>query len=287
MTTFISRYRERQIKRSIRKRFNSPIPPDSKRYPHDKPAPPLTVSEFLAALFTQFFTLFAVVFQFNAPQVFRKLRKHWNINEEEYQKSFQEPLETISGNKGLSGASFFITKNQKYLIKSLDRKFEWEYYYEHLLMPLSKYQLSHPESEIVHMTDALFNFAPRLGRILRTSPSNFLIMENSREGEGWEDYDLKPTNYFYPERDFLGGKLTSQEHKERLHDIFEGHIDLHAKEYEKLMKSLEEDAQFLSDMEAIDYSLFVIRRKHGKYDGTLTFFTTDFRCSWSSHRFSG
>jgi|SRR5579862_3606186 len=269
MTNILSNYKEIQIKRSIQRPFKSPLPPESKYYPYDKPSPPLSISAFLFALLTEFITLFAVAFRFNAPKVFSRLRKFWDIDEEEYRKSFEDPIQTISGAKGLSGATFFITANQKYLIKSLDRRFEWEFYYKHLLMPLSEYQLSHPESKIVHMTDALYNFSPRLGRILRTSPSNFLIMENSRDGDGWEDYDLKPTNYFYPERDFLGGKLTSQEHKEQLHDIFEGHIELHDREYKALMKTLEEDSKFLCDMEAIDYSLFVIRRRHGKYQGTL------------------
>jgi len=102
---------------------------------------------------------------------------------------------------------------------------------------------------------------------LKTSPSNFFVMVNSKVGEGWEDYDLKPTNYFFPERDFLGGKLTSEKTKEQLLDEFHGEIQLDKGVYELLCKQLDEDSKFLCHMEAIDYSLFVIRRKHGQFEG--------------------
>jgi len=89
-------------------------------------------------------------------------------------------------------------------------------------------------------------------------------MVNSKVGEGSEDYDLKPTNFFFPERDFLGGKLTSEKTKQKLHDEFEGEIVLEQEAYNTLLKQLEEDSAFLCDMKAIDYSLFVIRRKYKK-----------------------
>jgi hypothetical protein len=120
----------------------------------------------------------------------------------------------------------------------------------------------HPESKIGPRTDVLFNFAPRLGRILGTSCSNWLMMENVKEGEGWEDYDLKPTNYFYPERDFLGGKMTSEKTKDKLFNEFEGRIRLRRAGYDALVQQLEEDSEFLCDLKGIDYSLFVLGRRH-------------------------
>ena len=87
-------------------------------------------------------------------------------------------------------------------------------------------------------------------------------MENAKEGEGWEDYDLKPTNYFYPERDFLGGKIASEKTKDKLFDEFEGRIPLHREVCDTLLQQLEEDSKFLCDHKVIDYSLFVLRRRH-------------------------
>jgi hypothetical protein len=87
-------------------------------------------------------------------------------------------------------------------------------------------------------------------------------MENAKEGEGWEDYDLKPTNYFYPERDFLGGKIASEKTKDKLFDEFEGRIPLHREVCDTLLQQLEEDSKFLCYHKVIDYSLFVLRRRH-------------------------
>jgi Phosphatidylinositol-4-phosphate 5-Kinase len=258
----ISRSKERKLRGSIQKPFQKPLPPESKDYPYDRPISHSSLLSFLYSLLNEFFTLFGVALYFNAPHLFRALRQQWNIDESSYRSSFQQPLITLSGPLGFFGASFFTTADKKYIIKSLDRKFEWHYFYKDLLLPLAKYQLSHPDSKIGHITDALFNFAPRLGQILGTSCSNWLIMENAKVGDGWEDYDLKPTNYFYPERDFLGGKITSEKTKDKLFDEFEGRIRLHRAEYEVLVQQLDEDSQFLCEHKAIDYSLFVLRRRY-------------------------
>jgi Phosphatidylinositol-4-phosphate 5-Kinase len=269
MLDLISRSKERRIELSIQRPFKYPLPPESKSYPYDKPAPPLSFLSFLHALLTEFLTIFSVHLQFNAPTLFLSLRQKWDINEEDYRSSFQQPLITLSGPLGFSGASFFETNNQKYLIKSINRGFEWRFFYDYLLIPLSSYQLTHPNSKICRITDALYNFSPRLGRYLRSCSSNFLVMVNEKTGDEWETFDLKPTNYFFPERDFLGGMLTSEKTKEKLHDEFQGEIGLKRKDYDELLSQLEEDSKFLEEMEAIDYSLFVLRRKCGEVKGTF------------------
>jgi len=267
MLDSVSRYKERQIVRSIHEPFKSPVSPETKEYLHYEPTLHLTIVMFFYTILAESLAVFSVVLRFQAPAIFHNLRQSWGISEADYLQSFQAPLHALSGPLGFSGATFFVTFDKRYVVKSLDRSFEWKFYYKHLLVPLAGYQLSHPGSHIVHITDALFSFSPRLGRMLKTSPSNFLVMVNSKLGDGWEDYDLKPTNYFFPERDFLGGKLASEKTKEQLHDEFHGEIQLDKEVYELLCKQLDEDSKFLCDMEAIDYSLFVIRRKHGKYEG--------------------
>jgi hypothetical protein len=264
MSKFISEYKEQCTKESIQRPFKAPLPPETSAYPYDKPAPRPGILSVLYALLTEFWTVFTVYLRFNAPEVFRKLRRHWEIDEKEYRKSFAD-IDTLSGPMGFSGASFFVTHDNKYLIKSLNRSFEYRYYYNHLLLPLAEYQLSHPATYIAHITDVLFNFSPRLGHFLGTSASNFLIMENiqrdSSEGD-WEDYDLKPSDYFFPERDFMGGVLSTEETKEKLHDEFDGTIPLSKGTYDRLVRQLEEDSRFLCQMDVVDYSLFMLRRKH-------------------------
>jgi hypothetical protein len=273
MPNSLSKYKERCIKDSIQQPFQRPLPPETKEYPYDKPSPRPGIRSFLWSLLTEFWTLFTVYLHFNAPNVFRKLRKQWQINEKEYRNSFQE-IDTLSGPMGFSGASFFRTHNKKYLLKSLNRGFEYRYYYNDLLLPLAEYQLSHPSSYIVHITDCLFTSSPRLGHLLGTTPSHFLIMQNvqytnSTNGDSlpegsWEDYDLKPDEYFFPERDFMGGLLASEETKDKLHDTFEGTVPFTRRTYESIVRQLEEDSGFLCRMEVVDYSLFMIRRKYKK-----------------------
>lgn len=96
-------------------------------------------------------------------------------------------------------------------------------------------------------------------------------MVNSTSNE-WEDYDLKPTAYFYPERDFLGGRLTSQKTKEKLHDEFPGEITLTREIYDRVLRQLDKDTAFLCDMNVVDYSCFVVQRRVGRIssDGTGT-----------------
>ena len=274
MLNALSKYKERCIKKSIQRPFQRPLPPETKEYPYDKPSPRPGIISLLWALLTEFWALFTVYLRFNAPNVFQKLRKHWRIDEEAYRNSFQE-IDTLSGPMGFSGASFFRTHDKKYLLKSLNRSFEYRYYYNNLLLPLAEYQLSHPSSYIVHITDCLFTSSPRLGHLLGTSPSHFLIMENIQhtstsngdpqtEEEDWEDYDLKPSEYFFPERDFMGGLLASEETKEKLHDGFEGQVPFTRITFESIVRQLEEDSEFLCQMEVVDYSLFMIRRKYKK-----------------------
>jgi Phosphatidylinositol-4-phosphate 5-Kinase len=135
----------------------------------------------------------------------------------------------------------------------------------HLVLPLSAYYLENPNTYIVHITDVLLNFTPRLGRLFKTSHANHLALDNSARSEGWEEYDLKPKLYFYLERDFLGGWWTSEKTKEMLHDGFPGEIKLMREVYNGVLSQLGKDSEFLCSMEAIDYSLFTLRRKCGEH----------------------
>ena len=75
----------------------------------------------------------------------------------------------------------------------------------------------------------------------------------------WETYDLKPSSYFYPERDIAGGKLAPESVKERLIDEFEDKIRVSIDEKEDLISQLARDTQILQDANAVDYSIFLVR----------------------------
>lgn len=86
-----------------------------------------------------------------------------------------------------------------------------------------------------------------------------LLHSDQKSDEKWETYDLKPTTYFYPERDLFEGKLTSESTKERLVDEFRDKLKLSHKDSISLTSQLEEDTLFLQKNNTVDYSLFLIR----------------------------
>lgn len=129
---------------------------------------------------------------------------------------------------------------------------------------------SHPRSLLVRIFDFLAISGLSIGRVLRSAPSHHIIMDNimhgqeeaKRKGEPeWENWDLKPTSYFYPERDIAGGALTSDATKNKLADEFHDKIILHREQAEDFFSSLEQDTKLLADHNAVDYSLFLVRMK--------------------------
>lgn len=75
----------------------------------------------------------------------------------------------------------------------------------------------------------------------------------------WENWDLKPTSYFYPERDIADGALTSEATKSQLADEFHDKIRLTKEQADEFFKCLEEDTALLAEHNAVDYSLFLVR----------------------------
>lgn len=164
--------------------------------------------------------------------------------------------------------TFFTTPNSKYLLKSLPRHFEQSFFRKRLLDPYVEHMDLNPTSLLVRITDLLYSPTPTLGAALGTAPSHHIIMENILYGKSscakdkqkeWETYDLKPNDYFYPERDIAGGKLAPESVKERLIDEFPDKVRVTVDEKEELIDQLVRDTKILQDSNAVDYSLFLVR----------------------------
>ncbi|KAK3495236.1 uncharacterized protein B0T23DRAFT_412103 [Neurospora hispaniola] len=151
---------------------------------------------------------------------------------------------------------------------------EHSFFREDLLTPYVEYMATHPRSLLVRICDFLGASGYSLGRILRLAPSHHIVMENIMYGRGqfeakkrgggdnavdWEDWDLKPTSYFYPERDIADGALTSEATKSQLADEFHDKIRLSKEQADEFFKCLEEDTRLLAEYGAVDYSLFLVR----------------------------
>jgi hypothetical protein len=162
--------------------------------------------------------------------------------------------------------TFFTTKDNRYLIKSVPRQFEHSFFRDDLLQPYVEHMQSHPQSLLVHITDFLSWQHLGLGGILGVAPSYHIVMENLLHGQAdddsglqWETFDLKPMSYFFPERDIAGGRLASEATKSKLADEFHERLLLTREHTEQLLANLEADTELLAGQNAIDYSLMLVR----------------------------
>lgn len=246
------------------------------------------------SLVAYFFALFRLHLKRYRPGSFRALRREtWRLDEDEYLSSFPTPIRRHRstpysrdsqqrpqgdgmlvpvGDLGYSGSTFFVTPNGRFLIKSLPRRFEHRFFTHELLDPYIAHNETYPDSLLVRITDMPFSPGPSLGGILGTAPTHHIVMENllygkesnddedDDAGDKWETYDLKPQDYFFPERDIADGRLAPQSVKDRLIDEFPDKvIVVSLDDREKLLATLNHDTQLLASRGAVDYSLFLVR----------------------------
>ncbi|KAJ4297819.1 hypothetical protein N0V90_005715 [Kalmusia sp. IMI 367209] len=229
----------------------------------------------LLARILAFFAIFNLTLARYRAALFKKLRNEiWQIEEEEYKESFRSPSKNkrtdlvAVGDLGYSGSTFFTTPNSKFLLKSLPRHFEQSFFRNRLLDPYVEHMELNPGSLLVRITDLLYSPTPTIGAALGTASGHHIIMENILYGksscakgdqERWETYDLKPNDYFFPERDVAGGRLAPESVKERLIDEFPDKVRLTIDEKENLVAQISRDTKILQESNAVDYSLFLVR----------------------------
>lgn len=241
-----------------------------------------------------FFRLFKLLLSRFRPVDFLALRKEvWKLDEDEYTASFQEqqdeprtqrkkgkdpPAQLVPiGDLGYSGSTFFTTPNDKYLVKSLPRRFEHAFFARELLDPYIGHMKHQPHSLLVRITDLVHAPHASLGGMLGVAPTHHIVMENllfgrpqDQEGDGWETYDLKPNDYFFPERDIADGALVPDSVIERLVDEFPGKVRVTREAKEELTSLLFADSALLASHNAVDYSLFLVRYPCGSNVSTVS-----------------
>ncbi|KAK3671529.1 hypothetical protein LTR78_008629 [Recurvomyces mirabilis] len=213
------------------------------------------------------FNTTTLTFDCISPDLFRSLRQVWQVSEKSYAGSFTADDSLVAmGDIGFSGSTFFHTKDGKYLVKSVPRQFEHSFFKDDLLEKYVDYMFNNATSLLIRITDFLEHSQHSLGSVIGTAPSHHLVMENimfgKEEGEKsgkWKNWDLKPMSYFFPERDIAGGALTNDETKEKLADEFKDKLVLTLDQAEDFKAQLAKDTKLLSDCDAVDYSLFLVR----------------------------
>lgn len=243
----------------------------------------------LASFFFCLTSIFPPIFDFRylryCSSDFLTLRHDvWMIEEHEYSTSFYQSLPDRSrsrrrhdweaelipvGDLGYSGSTFLMTSNGKYIVKSLDRRFEYRFFMHELFRPYVAHMTAYPGSLLVRVTDMLYVPGSNLNRILGLSATHLVVMENLLHGKEkeesedaraqWSTYDLKPDNYFFPERDIAGGSLSSQNVKNKLVDQMPSRLRVSAQMADQLFNLLNTDTEFLANSNVVDYSLFLVR----------------------------
>ncbi|RYP10017.1 hypothetical protein DL764_000946 [Monosporascus ibericus] len=189
------------------------------------------------------FSIYWLTFRIVRNDLFKSLRGLWEIKEEDYKSTFRSGPLVPMGDMGYSGSTFFRTSDN--------------------------HVRANPSTLLVRITDFLESAHKNIGLLLGLAPSHHIVMENILYGHDqqlqsgrkakWESWDLKPTSYFYPERDIAGGALTSQSTKSKLVDTFEGKIRLSSAQLAEFKAQLQKDTQLLANSNAVDYSLFLVR----------------------------
>lgn len=265
---------------------------------NDQDGHPIQRQTVLSRLFS-YFNLYWLSFRLVREDLFRNLREFWAIKPSDYKDSFtpssaasrnskKAPMLQPMGDMGYSGSTFFRTADGAYLVKSVPRSFEHNFFKNDMLLPYADHMRANPASLLVRITDFLECARGSLGTLFGLAPSHHIVMENILYGQDekkasssttpppgaseigadgedgqskkkWESWDLKPASYFFPERDIAGGKLTSEATKSKLADEFEGKLYLTLDQAEDFKAQLQKDTKLLADCNAVDYSLFLVR----------------------------
>ncbi|KAI0849430.1 SAICAR synthase-like protein [Daldinia vernicosa] len=221
------------------------------------------------------FHIYWLSFRLVREDLFSLLRGVWMINEDSYKASFNVRKQMDKKNKGLilipmgdmgySGSTFFRTHDNAYVVKSIPRHFEHDFFKNELLIPYADHMRVNRSSLLVRITNFLESTHKTIGTLLGLAPDHHIVMENILYGQDqvpnskWESWDLKPISYFFPERDIAGGALASDATKSKLADEFKDKIRLSEAQATEFHRQIENDTLLLAKRNAVDYSLFLVR----------------------------
>ena len=178
----------------------------------------------------------AEVFTFkdHAPLAFRHLREHWGIDAQEYMVSIcgEDKLREL-GTPGKSGAVFYLTEDNKFLIKTVSRK---ESKFLRQILPNYYNYVMRSANTILPRFLGLFRITNAQRRNIRLVVMNYLMPD---EYHVHEKYDLKGST--------LGRWATEKEKEDpnvTLKDLdFKHQIGLPPKKFALLKAQIEADSQ--------------------------------------------
>ena len=191
-----------------------------------------------------------------APEVFFSLRKLEKINNEEMKESFlpQKNLKGIKESEGKSGSFFISTDDNKYMIKTL-KKEEFELIRLTFLIKYINYLKENPESLICRIY-GMYKLKMEKGKNV------FIIIMKNLIGDLKDNiicqYDLKGST-LNRKSNFDPQIVDKKVMKDLNFDEFEIALLFSENNSNKIREIVKKDSEFLSNLELMDYSLFVVK----------------------------
>ena len=188
-------------------------------------------------------------FKDHAPLAFRHLREHWGVDAQEYMVSIcgEHSLREL-GTPGKSGAVFYLTEDNKFVIKTVSRK---ESKFLRQILPNYYTYAMRSANTLLPRFLGLIRITTSRGRNIRLVVMNFLQPEDHHVHE---KFDLKGST--------LGRWATDVEKRDpnvTLKDLdFKHNLQLPPKRLAVLNAQVEADCQWLRMLRIMDYSMLVM-----------------------------
>lgn len=79
---------------------------------------------------------------------------------------------SVLGDMGYSGSTFFSTADERFIVKSVPRRFEHTFFRDDLLVPYTEHVRNNPYSLLIRITDFLESTHYSIGSLLGLAPSH-------------------------------------------------------------------------------------------------------------------
>uniref|UniRef100_A0A914H711 PIPK domain-containing protein n=1 Tax=Globodera rostochiensis TaxID=31243 RepID=A0A914H711_GLORO len=221
--------------------------------------------------------------QVQAEKLFELINNKFGITDEALRESLSEFLPLVD--RGGSGGVFYITKDSKYIVKSLNEKHDELSNMEQVLDKYVEYVRNNGENSLmnrIHLSFKIKLYAKLEEdnvKVIKLKELQFLVLNNTFYGidpEKLLKFDIKgtfspgsavqynqkqskytkaktPEKSMYREYDFMGIARGDKV----VHAFFKNGIELDVAKYTQLAQTLHNDAEYLSKNELNDYSLLL------------------------------
>ncbi|KAF9014201.1 phosphatidylinositol-4-phosphate 5-kinase-domain-containing protein [Cyathus striatus] len=219
-----------------------------------------SMPSFISFKYSEFFTTEPTL-RLAAPRMFAHLRTHvFDLPPEEYYDSHlstsnteeEAAIKPSEDTLGFSGSQFFFTHDKALIVKSVPRGFESRFLLDKLIDAYTMYMSQFAYSLLTPITDE----------------SEAREASGSSQSKHRREWNLKPPHFFESTRDLVPDTLKTSAAKSGLADVHIPTKDrpvVTEQKKSELLSVLRDDAQFLSNLHVVDYSILLGRWKRSEF----------------------